>query len=702
MTAIVCEIAALSRWIRIDAVSIQEEFEQAVRHHQAGRMQQAETLYRQVLARQADHADALCGLGFLASQTGQGDLGASLIRQAVALRPQSADYPLNLGLLLSSQGKWEESIPAFGAAVLLDPQNPAAHYSLGHALQNLGRWDESAASYERAIALRPEYFQAFNNLGVVQQSRGDIAAAIAAYRRSIELQPGHPEAHNNLGVVLQEQGQIDLAIASYRQALALRPNYAQAQNNLANAIRQTDLDGAIDGYKKAIALAPNYADAHNNLAEALKDSGQLDEAVAHYRAAMKLRPQDAALHSNWLFLLQFHPDWGGPALLREHRLWDQKHAQPLARINRPSRSEVSPKPRLRIGYVSPDFKDHCQSFFTLPLFEKHDRGRFEIFCYSSVARPDAITARLRGSVEHWRDVAGVPDAQLAKMIAEDGIVILVDLTMHMANGRLLTFAHKPAPVQVAWLAYPGTTGLEAMDYRLTDPYLDPPGQNDGLYSERSIRLADSFWCYEPLDGDVPVNHLPALSAGHFTFGCLNNFCKVNRDVLELWAAVLRAVGGSRLVLLAPRGQARQRVAQALERLGIDPSRLEFVDRQARREYFRMYHRIDLGLDTFPYNGHTTSLDSLWMGVPPITLVGRTAVGRAGWSQLNNLALGELAADTQQKFVQIASEWAGDLPRLSRLRASLRDLMLGSALCDPSRFTRNVEAAYEAMWQSAKN
>jgi len=287
------------------------------------------------------------------------------------------------------------------------------------------------------------------------------------------------------------------------------------------------------------------------------------------------------------------------------------------------------------------------------------------------------------------------------MIAEDGIDILVDLTMHMANGRLLVFARKPAPVQVTWLAYPGTTGLEAMDYRLTDPYLDPPG-NDGFYSEQSIRLADSFWCYQPLDGDVPANHLPAHSAGHFTFGCLNSFCKVNRDVLELWAAVLRAVSGSKLLLLAPRGQARQRVTQTLERLGIEPSRLEFVDRQPRREYFRLYHRIDLGLDTFPYNGHTTSLDSLWMGVPPVTRVGRAAVGRASWSQLNNLALTELAADTQQKFVEIACQWAGDLPRLSRLRASLRDLMLGSALCDPGRFTRTIEAAYEGMRRSVEN
>jgi predicted O-linked N-acetylglucosamine transferase (SPINDLY family) len=684
-------------------MSIQEDFEQAVRHHQAGRMEEADALYRAILAKEPEHADALSGLGFLASQTGRRDEGEELIRLAVTLRPASAQYPMNLGLLLSSHQKWDEAAAAFAEAVRLDPQNPTAYFGLANALQSAGRFDESVASYERAIALRPDYFQAFNNLGVVQQSRGDAAAAVAAYRRAIELKPDHPEPHNNLGVVLQELGQTELAIASYRQALALRADYPQAHNNLANSLKQNqDVDAAIHEYQKAIALEPRYAQANNNLANALKDAGRLDEAIAHFRKAMALRPEDAAIHSNWLFTLLFHPDWDAAALLREHRIWDQKHAQTLARLDSPRQTVTSTSRLMRIGYVSPDFKDHCQSFFTLPLFQNHDRQRFEIFCYSSVGRPDGITRKLRDTVENWRDVAALSDEQLGRTIREDGIDILVDLTLHMGNGRLLTFARKPAPVQTTWLAYPGTSGLAAMDYRLTDPYLDPPGQNDQFYSEKSIRLADSFWCYQPIDGEIAVNHLPALSAGHFTFGCLNNFCKVNRDVLELWAGVLRAVDGSRLLLLAPRGRARQQAIDTLNALGVEPSRVEFMDRRPRSEYFRMYHRIDLGLDTFPYNGHTTSLDSLWMGVPPITLVGRTAVGRAGWSQLNNLALAELAAQTPKQFVEIACSWAADLPRLSRLRASLRDLMLGSALCDSGRFARSVESAYETMWQGVNN
>jgi predicted O-linked N-acetylglucosamine transferase (SPINDLY family) len=288
------------------------------------------------------------------------------------------------------------------------------------------------------------------------------------------------------------------------------------------------------------------------------------------------------------------------------------------------------------------------------------------------------------------------DAKVARMIREDRIDILVDLTMHMSNGRPLVMARKPAPVQVAWLAYPGTTGLSAMDYRLSDSWLDPPG-TDGDYSEKSIRLPESFWCYDPLTDRPQVNELPALSAGHIVFGCLNNLCKVSDFTLDLWAAVLGSVGGSRLVLLSPRGEHREAMLQKFAARQIEPSRIEFVPFQPRQDYLREYHRIDLGLDTLPYNGHTTSLDSFWMGVPVVTRMGKTAVGRAGWGQLNNLGLGELAADTDEGFVKIAVELANDLSRLCQLRGELRERMRRSPLMDGPRFARNMEQIFRQVW-----
>lgn len=284
------------------------------------------------------------------------------------------------------------------------------------------------------------------------------------------------------------------------------------------------------------------------------------------------------------------------------------------------------------------------------------------------------------------------------MVREDQIDILVDLTMHMASGRPLLFARKPAPVQVCWLAYPGTAANTAIDYRLTDPFLDPLGQSDPYSLEESVRLADTFWCYDPLSAEPPVNPLPALTKGQVTFGCLNNFCKVNSGILKLWAKVLREVEGSRFMLLAPEGSSQSWALEELEQEGVERERISFVSHQPRQQYLELYHQIDIGLDTLPYNGHTTSLDSLWMGVPVVTLVGQTVVGRAGLSQLSNLGLTEFVAESPEEFVRIAVETASDLKRLSELRRSLRARMERSPLMDAPRFARNMEAAYRTMWQ----
>ncbi|MEI8196353.1 MAG: hypothetical protein WCI73_10625, partial [Phycisphaerae bacterium] len=355
------------------------------------------------------------------------------------------------------------------------------------------------------------------------------------------------------------------------------------------------------------------------------------------------------------------------------------------------------------GYVSADFWAHASAFFLLPLLAHHDPRQVEVFCYARVPRPDATTRRLQQHVDQWRSTVGMSEEQIARQIRADGIDILVDLKLHTADNQLLVFARKPAPVQVMWLGYPGSTGLRTMDYRLSDPYLDPPspsGSDEKVYSEETIRLPESFWCYDPLEGrEVPINVLPALGrGGEITFGSLNNFCKINAGVLRVWAQVLRAVPSSRLMLLAPEGGARQRTLELLGREGVAAARVTLVTRRPRREYLELYHEMDVGLDTFPCNGHTTSLDSLWMGVPVVTLVGETAMGRAGLCQAMNLQLPELVAHTPEQYVQIARALAQDRPRLAELRATLRARMEASPLLDGPRFARHVEAAYRQMWR----
>jgi len=529
-----------------------------------------------------------------------------------------------------------------------------------------------------------------------QQRAGQLSAAEAGYRQILAENQDQPEVFYNLGLVLRTGGRLNEAVEAYEHALELRPHFPEAINNLGVALERLGrLDEAEDVFRHALLLEPDSSDALSNLGGVLKDVGRLDEAIECLTRAYALKPGNARIHSNLIFTLHYSPAFDATALHRATAEWGEQHAPRAEAVERPFSNDADPNRRLRIGYLSSYFRDHCQALFTIPLFSNHDHRWFEIFGYSDVVAPDAITARLQGHTDGWRQTTGLDDSAVAAMIRQDKIDLLVDLTLHMADHRLGVFAEKPAPIQVTWLGYPGTTGVKAMDYRLTDPYLDPPG-TDSFYTEHSIRLPESFWCYDPLTDEPPVNPLPADAAGFVTFGCLNNFCKVTDPVLDLWAQVLRSVPNSKLLLLAPVGSARTRVKA---RLGLVSDRVEFVAYQPRCDYLELYHRIDIGLDTFPYNGHTTSLDALWMGVPVISRTGSTVVSRAGLSLMTNLNLPELVADTNDQFARLATSLANDRKRLAILRSGLRARMQRSPLMDAARFAKNMEGAYRLMWQS---
>jgi protein O-GlcNAc transferase len=645
--------------------TIPEAWTAALAHYDAGRLAEAEQVCRQILAADSKHVNAWHLLGGLALRSGQRDLAIQYLRRTVELEPRFSQ----------------------------------AYHNLGTALQEQGQLAEAVECYRRALVLRPDLAQAESNLGTALGAMGQLEEAIAAFRRALAHLPGLAQVQNNLGNALQKQGQIEEAIACYQKAIELQPDFPEARNNLSTAFKaQGKLDEAVASYQQALSLKSQYPEALNNLANALKDMARMEEAVDCFRRALAIRPNFAAAHSNLAYSLTFCEGYDAAAIYDEARRFDEQHTAPLAQFIQTHANERSPNRRLRIGYVSPDFRNHCQAFFTLPLLSAHDHERFEIFCYADVVLRDPITERLRGLSDVWRDIQGWTAEKTAEVIRQDQIDILVDLTMHMEGAHPFVFARKPAPVQICWLAYPGTTGLTAIDFRLTDPHLDPPGMFDEFYAEESIRLADTFWCYDPLASEPAVSPLPALTNGHVTFGCLNNFCKVNATTLRLWAGILKAVSGSRLILLAPEGSARQWVLRVLDEEGVNAERIAFVPRQGRLQYLETYRRIDIGLDTLPYNGHTTSLDAFWMGVPVVTLVGQTVVGRAGLSQLTNLGLPELIAKEREKYVEIVADLAADLPRLSQLRAGLRQRMRQSPLMDGPRFARNVEAAYRDMWR----
>ncbi len=515
------------------------------------------------------------------------------------------------------------------------------------------------------------------------QEQGNLKEAVAAFRTALILKPEFPEAHYNLGNALSDSGQIEEAVAAYQSALKLRPVFPDAYNNLGNCLhRQWLVDDAIAAFRKSIVCRPTDPATYNNLANALKDAGQIEEAINSFDRAIALDPHCALWASHRLYAMHFHPGVDARALLRAHLDWDHRHARPLQQRFAPHENDVRKDRRLRIGYISPNFREHVVGRNLFPLLREHDREHFEIHCYSNSRHEDALTARFRSFADGWRNINGLDDDQVAEQIRADRIDILLDLSLHMAGNRLPVFARKPAPVQATFAGYPSGTGLQAMDHRLTDPHLDPPGQSDGDYREQSIRLADSFWCFDPT-GDEPELGPPPFerNGGRITFGCLNNFSKVNDRVLSLWAGVLRAVPDSRVVILAPMGSPRTRTLEVFKRAGVQESRVEFIDRHPRDKYLESYQQIDVALDTLPYNGHTTSIEGLWMGVPPVTYVGQTAVGRAGLSQLTNLGLADLAAFDETQFAKVATELAANPSRLSALRMGLRKHMGRSPLTD---------------------
>ena len=462
----------------------------------------------------------------------------------------------------------------------------------------------------------------------------------------------------------------------------------QAMNEALEHQRLSRFDEAADVYRRIISADARQAGAMGNLADVLMYCGHAEDAVEMCRRAMAVEPENAAIHSSLSYKLRFHPEYNLAKCFAEDRRWNERHGGKPA-----GNAAVSRSGKVRIGYVSPDFYGHAECFFVIPLLRHHDRKEFEIHCYSSVRQPDKATDLIRGAADVWHDVRELSDEQLVDTIRHDKIDILVDLTMHMAGNRLGAFARKPAPVQVTWLAYPGGTGLTAMDFRLTDPWIDPAGACDAFYAERSVRLTETWCCYHPL-GDVPP---AAAEAGRpITFGCLNNPCKLNRPTLKLWAKTLGAIADSRMVMLCVSQRQRCEIAAIFSEAGVAAERLQFVTPVRRGEYLRLYDRIDICLDPLIYNGITTSCDALWMGVPVITRVGDTAPGRAGLSILSNLDLPELIAQTDDQFIEITARLATDSVERSHLRAALRDRMVESPLMDGPRFAQRVEAAYLEM------
>lgn len=600
-------------------------------------------------------------------------------------------------------GKLDAAVSQYRNAIAIHPDFAEALNNLGVALKDQNRFREAVVEYQRALKLRPDRADIWNNLGDSLHSLGDTVSAITHYQKAVELRPSFGLAWRNLGDALQESDRFDEAQECFCRALAFEPGLDAGLSPAEIGLRESQRRFAkvVQGIEAAGARDPLLGDVYRACAEGKGSPQGCDPDTAErFRFAAQLRASFGDHLSHLLMVLHYDPAITRQMLRDGHGEAERFHAD--ARRFTTWENQRDPERKLRIGYVSADFRVHSVGYFLSAIFRNHDEATIETYCYSGCVDEDEDTAFYRSRAVRWRTAIAMDDDELATQIREDGIDILVDVSGHTNGHRLGVFARKPAPVQVTWLGYPDTTGLTAMDYRLTDAIVDPPGPADALSSERLFRLADGFHCYTPGLSAPHVTALPAHQASFVTFGSFNNLLKVNREVLDAWAAILKRVPSSRLLLKTrwlhvP--EMRERVHKLFEQRGIAPERIELLGKYpTSEEHLAAYGGVDVALDTFPYNGATTTCESLWMGVPVVTLAGDRHAARVGASMLSRVGLADLVADRPQDYIETAARLAADLDGLARLRADLRRRVAESPLCDGPRFTKQLEAAFRTMWR----
>jgi len=667
-----------------------------------GRLDDAVTAYRRALEIKPDYAEAHSNLGVALQDLGQLDDAAASYRWALEIKSDFAEAHSNLGNVLQDLGQLDDAVASYRRALKIRPDFAMAHNNLGNALKDLRQFDDAVASCRRALECQLDYAEAHSNLGNALQALGQPHDAIVSYYRALEIKPDLAEAHSNLGNACQDIGQRDDAVASYCRALQINPDYIKAHSNLGNALKEFGyLDDAMASYRRALVIKPEFVEANSNLGVVLQDLGHLADAETSYRRALRIKPRFAEAHSNLLFIHNYQSDRPADVLLAEARGFEDLMSR-QARVYEDWPNSPVPDRCLRVGLVSGDLRNHPVGYFiegVLAALRAQAAGRLELIAYPSHQRTDAVTERIKANCQGWHSTVGLTDEALARRVREDGIDILIDLSGHTAHNRLPMFAWKPAPVQVSWLGYFATTGVAAIDYLIADPWTLPESE-EAQFTEKIWRLPETRLCFTEPEVDIEVAPLPAQGNGYITFGCFNNLSKLNDGVVALWAQVLQAVPKSRLYLKAKQlneASVKQSISYRFSAHGIPAERLTLEGPEPRENYLAAYNRVDIALDPFPFPGGTTSVESLWMGVPVLTLAGERFLSRQGVGILKNAGLPEWIATDTADYVKRAVEHAGDLTRLATLRHGLRQQVLASPIFDAARFAGHFEAALRGMW-----
>ncbi len=704
-------------------------------HHHAGQFTDAERLYEQILRQSPDHTEALQLMGALALQTERVESAIELLSLATSLNPTLPEALNNLGTALAKVGRKDEAIEAFRRAIAVRPGYAMAWNHLGVVLLDLKEPAEAERCLEQALRLVPRDAETRNNLGNAQFAQQHWEDAIASYTRALKVSPDDPRVCKNLGNTYRVQGQLGRAIEWYQKALRQTPDLVEAGWGLGSALYAlgaaedaiccfeavlvqhpqhlptlTDLGAA---YKhvgrltdalvmlvRAVGVDPLCVPARTNLATVLVAQGRVEEAIEIMLKTLELDPTSVPLFSNLLLTMSYSPLYPPARQFEMVREFDHRFGAPL-RPTWPTHLNIRVVDRpLRVGYVSGDLRSHAVATALLPILANHDPTQFQIYCYSNSVGADSVTNTLRTHTAGWREFARLSDAEAADLVREDAIDILVDLSNHSAMHRLLVFARKPAPIQATWLGLASTTGLEAMDYRLTDAELDPPGLTERWHTECLVRLPVSAVFTAPSAAPA-VSELPARRNGYITFGSFNNIAKVSPHAIETWAGILRAVPDAQLIMSvgAEHEEAHEDLRRRFGRFGVTADRLELFLRVPMEGFLALHQRVDIAFDPFPYNGGTTTFYSLYMGVPIIALEGDHPAARAGRMMLGRVGLGNLAAVDVADYHAVAMGLTNDLDGLAEIRAGLRHRLLNSALMDAPALTLQVERAYRQMWRT---
>jgi protein O-GlcNAc transferase len=579
-----------------------------------------------------------------------------------------AEFYMELGNAFSMSNDYEQAILNYNKAIQINPTFEQVHHNLATVLIKCTRIYEAIKSYQQAITIKPDYALAITGLGRALIEAGEYEDGELCLQRALYISPNDPDTHHSLGLALMNQYKLSEAISSFKKALDLNPEHEYAHCNMGTVTLRLD---------------------------------NIRDAILFYQRSIEINPSVYYYFSNLLLALHYTEHITPAEIYDQHKKWSKKYELPLNFLLQPHTNERSPCRKIRIGYVSPDFAEHPVSYFFEPLLASHARSDFDVFCYSEVTRPDAMTEHLKNMADKWRDIFNKSDEDVACIIRSDRIDILVDLAGHTARNRLMVFAHKPSPVQITYLGYPDTTGLETMDYRITDSYADPPGKTEHLHSEELVRLPHSFLCYQPPGNTPEIEKPPSIKQGYITFGIFNNRSKVTLEMAFVWAKIINLVPEARIVFkfkFSSDPLAQRLLQKMLDQAGIPAEVVDIYDNTLKREeHLALYNKIDLALDTFPYNGTTTTCEALWMGVPVITLEGEVHESRVGLSLLSTIGLTELVARSKEDYISKAVGLAADIEKRTYLRSNLRTLMRSSPLMDFKGFTKNLENEYRKMW-----